>query len=719
MPHIRGDDAICSRGEDLLGRRRFADDLTRQILDAPLGPGVVVGVVGDWGSGKTSVLNLVREAVAEDGQSVILTFDPWMFSGSDELVARFLQELGAQLAERDGPEHSPRLAKVGQALLDYGQALAPLVWVPAVGAWAGRIASAAAAVNTVSGKRHAEPSIDARRDGVCEALVELDCRVLIVVDDLDRLEPQQIRDVVRLVRLVGNFPNTTYLLAYSRGAVEAALSRDPARSREDGAAYLEKIVQAPHDLPRPQAHRILELFAQELAAVTAGIEVGPFDEARWHLMLSEGIAGFLSTLRASSRLLNVISTTLRLIGAEVNVADVIALEALRLFAPEVWDRLFTSVAALTGEADASTSDVAERRQRHSAIVAEVWGAAETRHVGEVHALLGALFPYAGALVREQAPPPFPPQGSLRVADPDVFRTYLQRQVGERRQVGSPAQRAFGLLGDGDALADMLDALEPDALEQSVGGLVEFAAQFDGELAESAIPVLLNQLSRMRERPENMFAVSPREQTRRVVLQLLRSVPHDTERSALVSRVLGDVVDLSDRLVLVELVGPRGIRGHDLVDHDEAQSLRSELAAEVLDREDAQLAGERRLYELFCIAADEDREAFEEWVPVRCEDDGVLLRLLVSVSSEALRSDTPARRHGETKSVWRLLASWLGADALSERLAELRSNTESGSVSERIEEGIVAAHAEKTRVEGESPLETLGELRPAQDQPTSR
>jgi hypothetical protein len=694
MPQIRGDEAISGRDEDLLGRRRFADDLTHQILDAPLGPGVVFGIVGDWGSGKTSVLNMVRETVGEDGQSVILTFDPWMFSGSDELVARFLQELGAQLAEQGSEGRMPRLAKVGQALLDYGQALAPLVWVPAIGGLAARIANVAKAADGVVEERHAEPSIDARREVVCDALVELECRVLIVVDDLDRLEPQQIRDVVRLVRLVGNFPNTTYLLAYSRGAVEAALSRDPSHSREDGAAYLEKIVQAPHDLPRPQPQRILELFAEELATVTEGIEVGPFDEIRWHLMLSEGIAGFLSTLRASSRLLNIIATTLRLIGPAVNVTDVIALEALRLFAPEVWDRLFVSIGALTGEADARTADVAERRQRHRDVVAEIWGAAESRHADEVHALMAGLFPYAGALVRGQVPPPPPPLGSMRVTDAGVLRTYLQRQVGEHRQLGSPTQRAFALLGDADALAAMLNELNGDALEVCIGGLEELAAEFNKDLAGPAIPVLLNQLSRMRERPENVFAMSPCAQTRRLVLHLLRSVPDERERVAIVNRVLPKVLALSDRLVLVELVGPRGIRGHDLVDHDEARSLRAALSAQLLKCGDEQLTCERRMYDLFCLAADEDRDAFEEWVPERCEDDGVLLGLLGSVPKETLRTNAPAHRPGDSTPFWGQLASWLGAERLTKRLCELASSAEAGSVSDRIKEGIVATQAEE-------------------------
>ena len=81
-------------------------------------------------------------------------------------------------------------------------------------------------------KETQETSALSQRSKVIEALSNLDRRVLVIVDDLDRIEPEQIRDVVRLIKLVGDFPNVTYLLAYdSRPRRLASVGTDPRRAQ--------------------------------------------------------------------------------------------------------------------------------------------------------------------------------------------------------------------------------------------------------------------------------------------------------------------------------------------------------------------------------------------------------------------------------------------------------------------------------------------------------
>ncbi len=63
--------------------------------------GAVVGVLGPWGSGKTSLVNLTRDEFEAAGVT-ILDFNPWMFSGAEQLVASFFVELAAQLKIRPG-----------------------------------------------------------------------------------------------------------------------------------------------------------------------------------------------------------------------------------------------------------------------------------------------------------------------------------------------------------------------------------------------------------------------------------------------------------------------------------------------------------------------------------------------------------------------------------------------------------------------------------------
>lgn len=115
---MRGDNPVSSRTEDRLGRAQFADRITAMLRGAPADRGLVVGLMGPWGSGKTSVLNMVREGLQRSPERTVLAFNPWMFSGSEQLVRAFFEQVSAQLrlkkraAER---ELASQLAEYGQA----------------------------------------------------------------------------------------------------------------------------------------------------------------------------------------------------------------------------------------------------------------------------------------------------------------------------------------------------------------------------------------------------------------------------------------------------------------------------------------------------------------------------------------------------------------------------------------------------------------------------
>src|SRR5712664_1331812 len=95
-PPAPGDNPIRTFESDTLDRSKTARLFAQQVLALDVSEGVVVGVLGDWGSGKTSFVNLARLELKQAGISVV-DFNPWMFSGADQLVEAFFVELAAQL----------------------------------------------------------------------------------------------------------------------------------------------------------------------------------------------------------------------------------------------------------------------------------------------------------------------------------------------------------------------------------------------------------------------------------------------------------------------------------------------------------------------------------------------------------------------------------------------------------------------------------------------
>lgn len=91
---IPADNPIYNANDDTLGRDGFARSLAHQVMSLDVNEGAVVGVLGPWGSGKTSFVNLVRRHLENSGVKVF-DFNPWMFSGADQLVDAFFVEVSA------------------------------------------------------------------------------------------------------------------------------------------------------------------------------------------------------------------------------------------------------------------------------------------------------------------------------------------------------------------------------------------------------------------------------------------------------------------------------------------------------------------------------------------------------------------------------------------------------------------------------------------------
>src|ERR1700761_7340068 len=146
MP-ISGDNPIDDVSEDLIGRQSAAVVIAEEIRTVDASKGCVIGILGPWGSGKTSLVNLVRNELAKDPAFPVLDFNPWMFSGAEQLVDSFFREMAAQLRLKKGRlgDIASQVEAYGDLLSPIGDALAVLGVLPFAGMIA-RVRNAASAV---------------------------------------------------------------------------------------------------------------------------------------------------------------------------------------------------------------------------------------------------------------------------------------------------------------------------------------------------------------------------------------------------------------------------------------------------------------------------------------------------------------------------------------------------------------------------------------------
>lgn len=258
MSH-RPDRPIDDPADDRLGRDGFVARLARALVreeavdgvTVARASGVVVGLTGPWGSGKSSLLNLLQaEIERQHPAAVVVRFDPWLVSGRDDVITQFFAELLATInaVGTTKGRNGDALRDLGAKLAGYAKDLAPAAGLVSLVPGAGM--AAAGAVKVAETLLTRDRSLAAQHRELAAMLAGVAVPIVVLIDELDRVEDAEVRAVAQLVRAVADFPGISYLLAYDRDRVVEALGGG---NSDRGAAYLENGKDRP--VGDPLAHR--------------------------------------------------------------------------------------------------------------------------------------------------------------------------------------------------------------------------------------------------------------------------------------------------------------------------------------------------------------------------------------------------------------------------------------------------------------------------------
>lgn len=346
------DTPIKAREQDLIGRIPFAERLA-DILKSAAGPeSLVIGLYGPWGSGKTSVINLVENALSrkdDDGKAgvSVVRFEPWNYLTAEQLLAQFLKEVEGAL-DKDAygrrklfgklrgkrPEVLNAFAAYSEALLMTAGAAASLAGAPlagvAVPAFGNRLTSRLRKSADRAG------SVSAKKQRLEEELLKFDGRVVVIIDDIDRLPNDQVRMVFQLVASLAKLPKINYLLSFDEEVVTRALSEV---QKCDGAEYLEKVVQVPVRLPSISSGDLERILLKDINAIFEAFSYRreDLDDKRWNGVCLTFLNNRFSTIREVRRFSNALKAKLTILPRFCCFEDVVALAVLELKVPKVVD----------------------------------------------------------------------------------------------------------------------------------------------------------------------------------------------------------------------------------------------------------------------------------------------------------------------------------------------------------------------------------------------
>lgn len=444
-PRLLVDDALDPASPhadpDQLGRDTLAAHLhallSRLHEQSQTGAGSsVIGLVGPWGSGKTSVLNQLaqrlgpgattgssadgdrvahrtrRDAGGDGGASgagnatgeawVVTWFTPWQYADTLSLQLGFFAELRQALPADDRwPEGRKRLGALATSL-------APLASLTSlVGADSSEI------IKLLGGAIAGDISVSAVQRQAEDALRELDQPILVILDDLDRLEAPELLLTIKLVRMIGRLPNVHYLLSYDEQTLIDLLKHTSLVGDSDARAldYLEKLVQVRVDLPALRPYQCSTLFEYALQAVTDdhSIELDEEQVSRLRRHLNQrGLLRRLDTPRTINRVMGQVDAFYGLLDGEVDFVDYLVLTWLRTEEP----RVYRMVESLRDEVLGTTEEQLYRRvstKQNLSTVQERWrerlrgAVADPHDIEMILDLLGEMFPVVQAEAHGELP----------------------------------------------------------------------------------------------------------------------------------------------------------------------------------------------------------------------------------------------------------------------------------------------------------------------------
>ena len=332
---------IAKLEEDGLNRGSFAESLAKTLVQYSFPSSLTIGLYGEWGSGKTSLLNMVFENVERiDDGVVVLRFNPWLCSDPKQLVTQFFKQMATAIKLKK------RAADKAWELIDqYADILGATSVIPV----AGEIVAAFTKVLTKKAEEETKEQtndLQESKNQIIKKLKDEKIKIIVSIDDIDRLSEEEIVAVFQLVKSLADFPNTIYVLAFDYDVVVRALGKV---QHGDGKEYLEKIVQVPFEIPVPNIDDIHEALFSKLNGILGDIPEEDWDKETWAKLFQQGIKNYIRSIRDVIRYTNVFSLKYELLKNETSAADLLGLTCLQVFEPTVYSKLPSYKDILCGE----------------------------------------------------------------------------------------------------------------------------------------------------------------------------------------------------------------------------------------------------------------------------------------------------------------------------------------------------------------------------------
>lgn len=338
---------ITNASEDLLGYSNYAKEIYQLIMKTKNSESFSIGVLGNWGSGKTSFINLLFNELNTDN-NILIRFNPWSSQSQSTLIKDFFNTLSEALSQ-----YSSSLPGILNSYSDQLTESSPGFF--------------SQIYNSVIASLYLDTSIETSRVKIEELIIKLNKKIIVFIDDLDRLDKNEVFEVLRLIRNSSNFPGTIFIAAYDRNYVIQAIRNI---NGQNSGNYLEKVFQLEIVLPGYEQNRLQEELSRCIKSNISPNYHTAIDSLVIDTPSSKNtiIPLFIRNIRDAKRFSITFSLHFNLLSEEVVLHELFLIELIRFKYPTIYDFIYRNKAKYFDDSNKKDgSEIIELSNNHQMI----------------------------------------------------------------------------------------------------------------------------------------------------------------------------------------------------------------------------------------------------------------------------------------------------------------------------------------------------------------
>lgn len=342
---FNSDKPIEGINDDLLNRGKFVKQLSNAIINYDFNKPLVLGLYGEWGSGKSSIINMTTKIINNENSEIkVIKFNPWNYSEQNNLLLQYFNCLDTIFKQGNEKESKAKilLNKYSNSFSKqiYKNSYDEVFYNLKLNEYFNRIKNdvtfekLGVNLGNVFSRDDTNQTLSYLKENFSEALEQTGFKILVVIDDIDRCNNSEIKQIFQLVKSIADFPRIMYLLSFDDKIVLDSLKNSGMISSDK---YLEKIIQISFNVPTVRSNRVRNVLIKEIDSILNENKI-EFNNSKSFSFFNY-FKPYINNIRNVNRFCNLLKFELPIIKEDICINDFLLISLLNLFEPNLYKEI--------------------------------------------------------------------------------------------------------------------------------------------------------------------------------------------------------------------------------------------------------------------------------------------------------------------------------------------------------------------------------------------